>query len=267
MAPTDGPTRAERPLVAVHTWVDETDHYTALSAAMGGVPIHSILPPLPDDGPMPRRVEEWVAHSRAHLVDLGLTPPYRIIGWSFGGVVALELARALRDEGAPVEFVGLIDSTRPRLLPASDSEFVWHHLGAAAAMSAGARGAYLRQKLGYLLVRRYPRLGGTLRAALVRLGYRRGRDKPYSVRPTDPAMVSVHTSYLNYRGAAVDFPVHLYATEPSLRKAREPALRWVPTLHAGFELQRIAGEHFTLFEPDAIDSLATALARSLARID
>ena len=38
-------------------------------------------------------------------------------------------------------------------------------------------------------------------------------------------------------------------------------------LHAGFELQRIAGEHFTLFEPDAIDSLATALARSLARID
>jgi len=134
-------------------------------------------------------------------------------------------------------------------------------------MPAAERAAYLRRKLGYLVVRRYPRFGGTVRAALVRLGYRRGRDRRNSVRATDPAPVSVHTSYLNYRGAAVDFPVHLYAPEPSLRKAREPALRWLPSLHAGFELNRIDGEHFTLFEPDVVGSLATALTRSLARVE
>jgi len=76
----------------------------------------------------------------------------------------------------------------------------------------------------------------------------------------------VHTSYLNDRGAPVDFPVHLYATAASLHKAREPALRWLPALHAGYELAHIDGAHFTLFEPDAIGSLATALTRSLAKI-
>src|SRR5580700_8705066 len=98
---------------------------------MGGRIIHCILPPVPGEDRMPRRVDEWVDHVEVGLASLDLSPPYRIVGWSFGGVVAVETARRLQDAGTEVAFVGLIDTIRPRLVPLSNREFVWHHLGAA----------------------------------------------------------------------------------------------------------------------------------------
>lgn len=40
----------------------------------------------------------------------GMRGPYRLLGYSFGGVFALELARALRNRGDDVGFLGLIDT-------------------------------------------------------------------------------------------------------------------------------------------------------------
>jgi amino acid adenylation domain-containing protein len=42
-----------------------------------------------------------------------LTGPYHLVGWSFGGVVAHELARLLHDVGAPVDLLCLVDSAYP----------------------------------------------------------------------------------------------------------------------------------------------------------
>jgi thioesterase domain-containing protein len=260
-------TTDDPPLVALHTWRGEADNFAALSAALGGTPVYSLLPPDPEHDVLPRRVEQWVDHHAAVLATLPIAPPYRFVGWSFGGVVAVELTRRLRDAGTDVDFVGLIDTIRPRVLPLSDREYVWYHLGAAAAMAADERAHYLRQKAGYLFVRRYPRLGGGTRTLLLRLGYRRNRAERVSVKPTDPLQVSVHTAYLNYRGDTVPFPVHLYGTAESITKAREPALRWVPWLHAGYELATIPGEHFTLFAPDNVEGLADAIRTSLRASD
>jgi thioesterase domain-containing protein len=41
--------------------------------------------------------------------------PYRFLGWSFGGVVAVELATRLAEEGEPVELVAMIDTLVPGL--------------------------------------------------------------------------------------------------------------------------------------------------------
>lgn len=37
--------------------------------------------------------------------------PYRLLGWSIGGVIAMAIAKALEDQGQEVAFVGLIDAT------------------------------------------------------------------------------------------------------------------------------------------------------------
>ncbi|MHB8463005.1 MAG: thioesterase domain-containing protein [Vulcanimicrobiaceae bacterium] len=44
------------------------------------------------------------------------TGPYRIAGWSFGGVVAYEIAIQLIGQDQPVEFVGLLDAFHPALM-------------------------------------------------------------------------------------------------------------------------------------------------------
>ena len=253
-------------LVAIHTWVEEAKHYEALVASMGDHQVLSILPPTVD-GPMPRRVEQWVDYHESVLATLPVEPPYRFLGWSFGGVVALELARRLRDAGGGSSFVGLIDTIRPRLLPLSTREYVWYHLSSAAAIDdERARSLYLRDKGLYLVYRRFPKSRLAGRRVLERLG-KRDPLAPPKARPTDPLTVSIHASYLNYRGTGVPFPVSIYATESSVRRAREPALRWAPWLHAGYEFSRIPGGHFTLFDDRNIGVLADAVKVSLARYD
>jgi thioesterase domain-containing protein len=265
----DAHTTGRLPLVAIHTWPGETKNYDNVATAMGGSSrIVSIPPPLACRDTLPRRVEDWVDHHESALRELSVEPPHRFVGWSFGGVVAVELARRLRASGTDVEFVGMIDTIRPRLLPLSNREFVWYHLGAAARMPNPAeRSAYLRQKTMYLASRRFPRAGSAARRMLERMGFRRDRAVKHSVRPTDPMQISVHTSYLNYRAEPVPFPVSLYATAGSLRRAREPVLRWLPWLHGGYELAEIPGEHFTLFEPGYVEVLAEAIGASLRRIE
>jgi len=255
------------PLVALHTWTDEAARYAALSAAMGDAAIVSILAPSPDAGPLPRRVEQWVDHCDVALGTAPVEPPYRLVGWSFGGVVAVELARRLQERGVDVSFVGMIDTTRPRRAPLSGREFVWYHLGAAAAMADDhERLPYLTKRGLYLAHRRFPRLGAATRTALVRAGLRHEAVRPPSEKPTDPLKIAIHTSYLNYRGAPVPFPVSLYACERTVARSSEPALRWNGFLHGGFELVTISGGHFTLWEPEHIGAVGAAITRSLARV-
>jgi aryl carrier-like protein len=58
----------------------------------------------------PALVSDEIACSVQTLRSAGLKGPYRFLGYSFGGVFALELARALEAEGEEVAFLGLIDT-------------------------------------------------------------------------------------------------------------------------------------------------------------
>ena len=257
----------QAPLVALHTWHDEQENYDAVSQALGGRPIFSVLPPKADAGALPRRVDDWVDHALAVLDGLPVEPPYRLIGWSFGGVVAVEAARRLIAAGTPVAFVGMIDTIRPNLRPLSTSEYVWYHLGEARDIPDGRlRFRYLGVKSLQLANRRFPVAGGVAKRA-------RGLVWPQPPEerrpdrngdgPRDPLEVSIHVSYLNYRGRGVDFPVSLYATAASCAEARAPVLRWAGWLEAGYEFVMIPGDHHSLFERGNVENLAGALQRSL----
>lgn len=252
----------------VQTWSDEEPRAAALADALGDVELFSVRAPDPATEDLPRRVEGWVDRAVEVLDAMPVDPPYRIVGWSFGGVVAVELARRLGERGVPVAFVGMIDTTRPRLRPLDATEYVWFHLGAAAALTdRRARGPYLRRRLLALAARRFPRTGRAAENLAHRLRLRARPAKPLGTRPSDPLTVSIHTSYLNYRGDPVPFPVGLYATTPSLRRRPEAALRWAGHLHGGFELVEIAGDHYGCFDPEHVGVLASALRRSLDRAD
>ncbi len=259
---------SQAPLVALHTWHSDVVHYHALSQALGDRPIFSVLPPKSDARELPRRVEEWVEHVLTVLDEMPVDPPYRVVGWSFGGVVAVETARRLIERGTPVAFVGMIDTIRPKLRPLSPSEYAWYHLGAALDIpDERLRIRYLGKKgLGFL-DRRFPVVGGAaqrvLRLARPQEAAEAQPPKTRKSKPSDPLKVSIHVSYLNYRGPGVDFPVSLYATAPSCARAGAPALRWSGWLEAGYEFVMIPGDHFSLFEPGNVEAFAGALQRSL----
>jgi len=255
-------------LVAIHTWHREELQYDAVAQAMGGRPIYSILPPKSDASALPRRVDDWVDHVLTVLDELPVVPPYHLIGWSFGGVVAVETARRLLADGTPVGFVGLIDTIRPKLRPLSTSECVWYHLGETRVIPDDRlKFRYLGEKGLQMLDRRFPVAGGVAkrlrRLVRPRPAPEERPSKPLSSGPRDPLEISVHVSYLNYRGQGVDFPVSLYATAPSSAEARAPVLRWAGWFEAGYEFVMIPGDHHSLFGWVNVEHLAVALQRSL----
>jgi acyl transferase domain-containing protein/thioesterase domain-containing protein/acyl carrier protein len=107
---------AGRPLFLAHPAGGSTVVYRRLVELLGpGYPVYG-LERLPGGGPVAERAADYVALVRQ--VGAG---PYRIGGWSFGGVLAFEMARQLAEAGEEVETVLLLDSGLPVPVPAGQA--------------------------------------------------------------------------------------------------------------------------------------------------
>ena len=99
-----------RPLFCVHPVGGEVVAYRELARHLGAdQPVYGLQssdPPLED-------VREMAALYVAAVREVQPAGPYRIAGWSMGGVVAYEMARELEEQGEKVETLALIDAASP----------------------------------------------------------------------------------------------------------------------------------------------------------
>ena len=72
-------------------------------------------PGLHDGKAFPKSIEEIAAHLMTQIISVWPQGPYYLIGWSFGGDLAYEVACQLEAAGRKVELVLLLDSTCPGL--------------------------------------------------------------------------------------------------------------------------------------------------------
>ena len=63
--------------------------------------------------PLPESLEEMAAEYVAAVRSVQPTGPYRLGGWSLGGLIAYEMARQLRESGQSVERLVFLDTTIP----------------------------------------------------------------------------------------------------------------------------------------------------------
>lgn len=217
----------------------------------------------PTDGQALRGPEEWVDHFRRQIEGLD-EPPQIILGHSWGGIIAIELAGWLQAQGSPPAWVGLIDSWRPKQHPRTMGEKVMATLVELGNRAPDQRWGYLgheaRQSVSY---RR--RLVADRVSALWR-GRPPVEPEPEPETTYESLMRAVKRGWVKYNPHSVEFPVSLFTCEKSSwRFGGDPSLGWAPFLLGGFDTTRIDGEHMTLFNPEHIDSVAGALERSLRR--
>src|SRR5215218_3483828 len=106
------PDRNGRPLFFVHAAGGNAVSYAALARHLGpSVPVYAFQSRGLDGGELPHaRIEEMAADYLAALRAVQPEGPYRLGGWSMGGVVAFEMARRLEAAGEAVELLAVIDS-------------------------------------------------------------------------------------------------------------------------------------------------------------
>ena len=74
------------------------------------VPLYGLQSPLFSGGTLPEHIAELAASYVEAVTSIAPDGPIRLLGWSFGGAVALLIAQQLAGRGREVGFVGMLDS-------------------------------------------------------------------------------------------------------------------------------------------------------------
>ncbi|MFJ7274351.1 amino acid adenylation domain-containing protein [Kitasatospora sp. NPDC098663] len=115
------------PLILVHPQSGDVCSLLPLAEHLGGHVVEGVAEPLAGgrpvygleavgyntDEPPPATVEEQAQRYLRELRSVLPDGPYLLAGWSFGGLVAFEMARLLEEEGNPPGFLGIIDVGAP----------------------------------------------------------------------------------------------------------------------------------------------------------
>ena len=270
----------EIPLVCVHPGEGTVFCYRALAAHLDpAVPVWGIQA-LDGDGDPRVRVEELAAR---YVEALGarLPGPVRLAGWSFGGLVAFEMARRLEAAGQEVEQLLLFDCRLPvtasafgavdpalfRLGMLFDPRLLADGAGGARVAPEELHGLSLRAQLALVSARTGIPAEALVPAhvppdALERyVGLRVARAEAVLAYAWGPCAAPATL----FRAEEVDLDTPFPAFRDAyLRAAETPDYGWSALAAGGVEVVPVPGTHHTLFDEPNVGTLARAVEHALA---
>lgn len=237
-------------LIHVQTYNYEDGYAGAMRRAVPSDRIR-VLPPLTaEGGKMPGSVEEWAEQQVGRMTAEDLDGPINLLGFSFGGLVVLEMARVLRDRGGDVRFVGILDVARPSGRARTVGDLVWDHL--ALATTTGRRLGWLT----YWPAAARRKVRGAASIVARRVNGRADGGGGF--------VAAIEARYSAYRPPILDFPVELFTTGPTVAgRDGDTSLGWSRWMRGGFTVTQLEGDHYTMFEPD---NAAVNSSRIVARL-
>jgi thioesterase domain-containing protein len=187
--------------------------------------------------------------------------PYLLGGWSFGGVVAFEMARQMRQRGRPVALVALLDSWAPALVPmpapAREDDLVRLYLRDQAGLQ-GLDASWLDGEppgmgeaaaLDWLLARAHE-------TDLLRASLRSAQVRPFL--DVYRANVRANAAYRPRPGGG-----RLTLFRP--RTSPDPTNGWSALSGEPVEVHEMAADHYSMLAPPAVAGLADRLRSCIER--
>jgi amino acid adenylation domain-containing protein len=218
-------------------------HYAAQWGA--AQPVHALIPEQPG-GQFDRSVTIQQHASQALSTIRNRQPdgPLALVGYSFGGLLAYEVARQAVDAGQQVDWLGILDAPAPSMARLLRKQLT------------------LRSRLHRL--RQRPARERWAKYAEVALGLL--RSGPRALRRQDD---------FDYRGASEiayrsqqsghEVPVHLFVSDGSAAEMEEDLLGWDEFHKGTLTVDRLAGDHFDLLDLPEVEQLARMMLESLRK--
>jgi aspartate racemase len=262
------PSGPRPPLFCVHAQGSDAFEYRPFARYLGpDQPLYGLSPQGLDGRQPPHdRVEDMAAHYVREIREAQPEGPYYLGGWSFGGVIAFEMARQLRAAGARIALLALFDTysrlpDRPAKPPLSRF-LLWRlqfHLGAVRRLERGHKLRYVAAK-GTSVLRSAGRLVATGWSRILRAIR---RPSPTAYDRVRAANLEAARQYVPqpYDGVLTLFR----ATGMGLASSDDPYLGWAEVPGVDTEIIEVPGVHRSILrQEEDIRSLAERLCERLA---
>jgi thioesterase domain-containing protein len=193
--------------------------------------------------------------------------PYFLGGYSFGGTLALEIARQLREQGETVALLALFDTNNPVVPPRRYT--LRERIALRGRETAGMS---LTRKLAYVFdrgIRKAAVIGIVIKHRIRRMVYRTFSEHKEMVAPGD-RIVRVHEAH----GQALsDYRPSLFQGKLTIIRAENPndgfefdsELGWGGLAADGIEIHDVPGEHETIFHEPHVRILAATMKDCIER--
>ncbi|AZF05942.1 non-ribosomal peptide synthetase [Pseudomonas sp. R5-89-07] len=265
----------QAPLFLVHEFSGMDVYFPALGQHLpGDYPIYG-LPGVPL-GEAHLTTLEGLAARMVGLIR-GIQPhgPYRVAGWSFGGVLAYEVAMQLLGLDEPVAFLGLIDSYVPRMTDQGKARWSGPHALKRHLLLQCT--AYWKAQGGVdelaSLEQLEANLGQLDFAGLLQRCRDQGLLYAQMAAAADADLVSFLEREVGHGHALAHYslfplpiPVHLFSAEqrPTELSRRSAALGWDTALAPG-QLRQVPvpGDHQSMMQAPHIQGLGRAMTQAL----
>jgi thioesterase domain-containing protein len=192
--------------------------------------------------------------------------PYYFCGYSFGGLLAYEMALRLIEEGDCANLVAMLDATNPAMLSnlsqAEAAQFQKTYLADrlkiyGAQLMRGDMKAFTKRGLAFIV----PRVGRFFMPVMKSLFRITKTPLPRVFRSNDPGFLNAWKSYVPklYEKSLVLFRVEDRGPE----HASDPSMGWDACVTGGVQVHTIPGSHVEMMNVPAVCAIAEKLATYL----
>ncbi|WAM30343.1 thioesterase domain-containing protein [Myxococcus sp. NMCA1] len=251
---------SQRPVFCVHPVSGNVLPYLELARRLGpDQPFYAFQAPGLEGERAPLGTVEAMAATYVEAMrGVQASGPYRLAGWSLGGVVAFEMARQLEQQGEQVEQLTLIDAYAFDQRPVEPVGAEW-----IAARFVEFTGQLLGLPVSELMADAHPADEASLLGRLLALGRRTG------VLAQGVGSEQLHALYRVYESnlrALWDYQPGRYGGRVTLLRASETHVPtgtdggWGALAAGGVEVHELSGDHHSILRAPAVDVLAETMA-------
>jgi thioesterase domain-containing protein len=261
------PVGTKRPLYIVHGAGGNVVNFYGLTTRIGAdQPVYGVqAQALELDQPALLRIEDMAAHYLKEIRRVQPEGPYHLLGYSFGGIVVLEMAHQLLAAGETIGLLGMLDTRARDYTEGWPSELASNN----GKTQSGGLAGFFRSYAGHGSAK------GWWDFFLKDLGERRVRytttvaARMFSTLPA--FLKNTHeinsVAARNYKVKPVSQKLTLFRAANQADSSIPSDNGWSPIFKGGVQIHEIPGDHWQVLSVPGIDVLAKSIHGCLSQFD